>query len=228
MKIILNDIFSKSSFLNEKTEKEVIILQNIFFNMKKFDIKEPVHYVISKEGIVYQLVDPDFWIPESSTANKKNIDRKSIFIGLLNEGKLTKRSDGKFYYYDKVYKEYKEPIFESEETWKGEKYFATYKEAQLFSLLNLLQYLFDRFTKIDKFFSNEFIYNEKWFSVRGIILKCNILKYSLDLTPAFPIERFNRQILKFSREEIMNFVKVILIEFVSLKEYKNSKKVIKK
>ena len=43
-------------------------------------------------------------------------------------------------------------------------------------------------------------------------MRCNLDEDYLDLSPAFPIERLEKYILKSQREEILNCTKTILVE----------------
>lgn len=214
MKIILNEFYKKKDFIEENISKQNVVLRNV---KDIFDKRNKTHFVIDKEGNVFQNINPDFWF--YFLDSKKDIDKKSIFIGLLNEGELKKTKDNKFLTINGKQK-YNEEIFVTEDG----KYFAVYKECQIKSLINLLQYLFDKYPLIDKFFSETFDYSEKWFNVKGVLLLSNISKETKEPNVSFPLEKFGFKILKLSREEIMNFVKVITVEILTYKQFKKQKR----
>lgn len=98
------------------------------------------------DGLIYKAFDPNMWAHHLFIKAKNNtfLNQKSIGIELCNYGELTKTSKGEFYTSTNI-KIDTENVTILEDSFRGERYFHSYTNAQIESLYNLLVYLGDRF-----------------------------------------------------------------------------------
>ena len=102
------------------------------------------HFVVGRQGTVWQCVHEDFW-SNHLFAGKKLFDfnRRSLAIFLVNEMYLEKENNQLYAFgIKKPHNIYKGPVFEH--TAKGYKYWADCEELQINALINLLKDLSER------------------------------------------------------------------------------------
>ena len=196
----------KNVMLVKHKKKQIILahtsstLEEFFNKLKtrcngKYD-KIPT-YVISLEGVVYELFDPNFNV---NFMEDESIDKISISIVLENQGWLTK-DPFEPNYYDWKSNAYNEGVIEK--SWRNKKYWASYGDEQMINLVELIGVLGSEFN-ISKDFvgDNTSIHKPKTF--KGIINRSNYTKNYYDLSPAFDFNKFNELIQKQQKNDTNN------------------------
>lgn len=170
--------------------KDIVVL-------KDKDIKDKCSkhsfYILRNGKIIFNKVNENF------IKGNKKFNERSIIICLENKGIISKKKE-QFYLNGKKYNGI---VFISEKLWRKRKYFSVYTEKQLNSLFDLLNFLFQNNSEIDKIFSNHFDYKQKLLNMKGVVLGCNIKKDCLSLNPSFPIKKLNDFILNCSFNELL-------------------------
>lgn len=187
------------NYNNIITNKERIVIGNSFsVNMNHYTgwlyryngkYKKTAHYTISKEGVIYQHVEPIFY---TNLLGKKSIDESSIYILIENEGWLIKKKEF-INYLGYIYKK-KEKVFCK--SWKGYNYWVPYSEKQLESTICLVNKLINDF-KIVKEVVNDNVFNKNVLDEYGVMYKSNIDRKHSDISPSWDFNNFKKNI-KFS------------------------------
>jgi N-acetyl-anhydromuramyl-L-alanine amidase AmpD len=97
------------------------------------------HYVVCRDGRIYQCVPEEFWTQHIGPSKKFNdANKTSIAIFLTNELYLEKEN-GKYYAFgfNKPYNMYTGKVFQTH--FKGYDYWADYDKPQIASLISLLK-----------------------------------------------------------------------------------------
>lgn len=164
-------------------------------------------FSIDTDGNIYQHFDPKYWAYHLGLGKARNyLDKQSIGIELVNEGQMTKDSNGKFHWYSgEVAIPYNrvddEPVY-VEKKWRGYNWFAPYTEEQIKATLWLVEYLSKNYG-IKMNFIEDCEYRPDLLSgnFEGIYNHANVRDYpstrpKWDLSPAFPFKRFGRELTK--------------------------------
>ena len=185
---------NESQYYPEKVRKEKIIVGHTYSPDLKFingwftreggKYGKVPHFTISKEGKIYQHVDPSFYC---DFLQKKMIDKESISILLVNEGWLQK--DGSVYldWANREYQGSEEDIISRK--WRDKQYWAPYEEEQILSLNDLCLYLTNKFG-IERNIMDHNVFDKDVVSFKGITFRSNFLKHYTDISPAFNIDDF--------------------------------------
>ncbi|NQU86103.1 MAG: N-acetylmuramoyl-L-alanine amidase [Mariniphaga sp.] len=138
---------------------------------------------MDKDGTIIEAFDPKYWAYNTGTGKK--YDKHSIGIELINEGKLVK-VDKNYKWFSGKYTYKGTPYILENLDWRGEKYFATYSDAQIKATEELVKYLCKQFniaTDIAPFDHYSDLYKD-W---EGIITHANVKISKTDLSPAYPL-----------------------------------------
>lgn len=113
--------------------------------------KVGVAYVIDRDGTIYQTFNDDQWAYHLGIKGGDGvIDKTSIGIEIVSCGGLIKE-DNKFIFYplfpNKTVKKEIDPseVIELKETWRGYSVFHKYSDKQIDSVLQLVEYLVEKF-----------------------------------------------------------------------------------
>jgi len=150
-------------------------------------------YVIDKDGTIYEAYNPKYWsyhLGLRGTGGK--IDKKSVGIEIVNEGWLTKKNNV-YYWFDGV-AIYRDEVFELDNEWRGQKYFAAYTEEQVRAAAILTKFLAYNLNIPFKFVGNLDYDKNLAYDFSGILSHCNVRTDKTDVSPAFPMEAFMRNV----------------------------------
>ena len=141
------------------------------------------HYLIRKDGRVFQLLDPEFY---SDFFDKNKNHKQSIVISLENLGWL-KKNPLNATYINWIGNIYKESVYERK--WRGHIFWDPYTDAQMESVQNLCLDLCDRFN-IPKTCIGHNVKIDGIEKYEGVVTKSNFTSNVTDLSPAFDYEEF--------------------------------------
>jgi hypothetical protein len=116
-------------------------------NSRGNQLKVGTAYIIGRDGKVYEVFAPAAWAYQFglkwSTAKKLKFEKRYIGIELASEGALIE-DGGKLYCFDRVSprtEKARDAAFDCGSDWRGYRYFDRYEEAQLDSLMELIDKL---------------------------------------------------------------------------------------
>ena len=145
------------------------------------------HYVISKTGEVYNIIDPKMY---SNYMENDVYDKKSIIICLENFGWLKKNTLDTSYsnwigdiYRKKVY----------EKKWRGYFFWDRYEDKQIESLTTLIKELCNEF-KIPTECLGHNVRQDGVENFKGIVTRSNYDSYYKDVNPAFDFKLLKDQL----------------------------------
>jgi N-acetyl-anhydromuramyl-L-alanine amidase AmpD len=192
----MNDIIKFGNFTNfekNKSKRQIILCNsfrgklNYLNSLKYRNNKKIPNYFISSDGEIVSLLPEDSY---SNFFNDTDVNKNSIIICLENFGWLSKLPIEAGYsnwigdiYSGKIY----------ERKWRDKIYWASYKEPQINSLVELCQKITKKFS-INKTFIG---HNTKVDGIKifnGIVCRSNYDNKFTDLSPAFDFEGFKTRI----------------------------------
>lgn len=239
MKILTTELLPDFEYFPESRKKIQLVLHHTvsqvgkyvddWFKADKGKSRIAVAYVIDKNGDIFQLFeDPSYWAYHIGKGSTTMQNKKSIGIEIVNEGQLFKRSDGNFYWWiDKDYPEgryeYTGGVFELDDEWRKEKYFATYTEEQVKALKELTEQILLKFPLIKRRVLCNFNYNPDNANYNGILMHCNLREDKFDLSPAFNIEDFTEFVSAFAINEVARKLTPKQVEWVKYNKPKQPK-----
>lgn len=146
---------TKTQYYAEIFPKKQIVLhhtvsgpnaKNVITSWGLTPVRIATAFVIDGEGIIYQCFSSAHWANHLGTHNSNNmqLNKQSIGIEICNWGALTEKNGRYFTIYDREVP--KEEVIDYGMKWRGYRYFHKYKDEQLVSLNNLLQYLSEKYT----------------------------------------------------------------------------------
>lgn len=217
MKVITTESLPKFEYYYEvqKIKKKIILHHTVsaigkfvddWFKSDHGKSKVAVPYVIDKNGDILELFDPRYWAWHIGKGSSMQDNKESIGIEIVNEGPLYKRDNGKFYWWvDGAYPqgrfEYKGEPFELEEEWRGHKYFASYTQPQIDSLMELLEHILATFD-IPRHCVRDFNYDRQYYKFNGVLMHCNLRQDKTDLSPAFDLATIDEMLLSLGHMDI--------------------------
>jgi len=210
---ITNKPIRKSNYFSQSINKDTILLHHTvssnatspysWFNRENNKSRVGVAYIVGKDGKIYELFDPQFWAYHTGTGNRNEIDQRSVGIEIVNEGWLTKKGDD-YFWLDGMYP-YNGNIFESDNLWRGHRFYASYTQKQYEAVNFLIKRLFIRFPDIKKTFSNNLAFDKKYFyNDKGIISHVNIRKDKTDLSVAYDLSQVNNLVKGYRTDYEIN------------------------
>ena len=177
------------NFKKSKVKKNQILLYDTyrrisdFINMLKYrkmgEYDDIPHFIISKQGVVYQILDSEKEV--SNTFGDKNIDRRLIKIALENIGWLNKNTINGMLsnWIGDVYRT--EPFIKN---WRGHFFWDNYTDVQYESVNLLCEFLCDKHN-IEKKIVPSHGYFENASNFNGIVCKSNYSDIYTDINPSF-------------------------------------------
>jgi len=194
----LKPTVSKNYFYPEVTEKDIIVL-HFTCGVLKGDIKTltednnkvSVQYLVGRNGIVFQLYNPQYWayhLGRTAVGGNTVNSKRSIAIEISNIGPLKKIGTTLKDIYGVDYcPEIETEAYEISE-YRGYTHFATYTEAQYDSLRKLIAYVQDDHNIIDYYINNPeeaFLDRNEALAFKGICSHQNFRTDKADVGPAF-------------------------------------------
>ena len=183
----------KLKIYRRKTKKKQILLFDTqrriddYINKIKYrrngKINDIPHYIISKQGLIFQLFDSNH---SSNTFNDVEIDKKQIKIAIENLGWLNKNTITGFLY-NWIGDPYRsQPYIKS---WRYRHFWDKYNDEQLKSLKELCDFLCDKHDIPNRSVPSQgYFINALKFS--GIICKSNFSDIYTDINPSFNFNIF--------------------------------------
>ena len=141
------------------------------------------HYLIRKDGRVFQLLDPENY---SNYLKDYNNQKQTIVIALENLGWL-KKNPLNASYINWIGNIYSEGVYERK--WRGHFFWDPYTDSQMESLQELCLDLCDRF-EIPKTCIGHNVKVDNVEFYEGIVTRSNFTSNVTDLSPAFNYEEF--------------------------------------
>lgn len=147
-------------------------------------------FIIDRNGTIFEVFDPTAWAWQFglkwSRVKRIQFEKRFIGIELASEGALIE-SEGNLYCFDRVSDKTlkrREEAFDFGGDYRGYRYFDRYEDAQVDSLLELMDYLCDQF-QIRRHIPEQFFdyYGEKLADFEGIIGHAMIRKDKSDPAP---------------------------------------------
>jgi N-acetyl-anhydromuramyl-L-alanine amidase AmpD len=141
------------------------------------------HFIISKMGDVYKVLDPEF---SSKTFGNDKVDRRQIKIAIENLGWLQKNTITGYFSNWINDPHRSEPYVRS---WRDRFYWDRYTDQQQETTVELCRYLCERYNIEERVVpSNGFIENVENF--KGIVCKSNFSNIYTDINPSFNFKNF--------------------------------------
>ena len=188
----INNIEGFSPVGRNKRKKQ-IILTHTSRNFKDYvsslkyryngNNKKLPHYIISREGTVYNIIPPETYSKYMDVASH---NKGAIIICLENLGWLRKNPLNNNYV-NWIGTVYKDGIYERK--WRGHHFWQPYTENQIESMLELINELCEEFD-IPKVSVGHNVKVDKVDKFNGITTKSNYDMESTDLNPAFDFDIF--------------------------------------
>lgn len=161
-------------------------------------------FSIDYDGNIYQHFDPSFWAYHLGLGAANNfLDKQSIGIELVNEGRMSKDDSGNYFWHSGEAKipynrPNDEPVF-VKNAWRGFYYFAPYSQKQINSTLWLVKHLIDKYGIKMNFIEDNEYHPEILSGFEGIYTHANVRDYpsskpKWDLSPAFPFKDFKKEL----------------------------------
>ena len=141
------------------------------------------HYLIRKDGRVFQLIDPETY---SDYLKEYNNQKQTIVITMENLGWL-KKNPLNASYINWIGNIYSEGVYERK--WRGHFFWDPYTDSQMESLQELCLDLCDRF-EIPKTCIGHNVKVDNVEFYEGIVTRSNFTSNVTDLSPAFNYEEF--------------------------------------
>jgi len=175
---------------NYKNKKQILLTHTArdlrdYINGLKYRIngnnKKLPHYIISREGKIYQILPPTTY---SNYIDIKSYNKNTIIISLENLGWLRK-NPLKGGYINWIGNIYKDRIYERK--WRGYFFWQPYTDEQMNSLSNLIKELCVEFNIPETFIGHN-VKVDKIEKFHGIATYSNYDKERTDLNPSFNFE----------------------------------------
>lgn len=187
------------NFYQSEFMKTQIIIGNTFSNglnhvtgwetrmNGKYKSTAPI--TILMDGTIHLHFDPKH---HSDFMGIENIDKHSIPIVLENLGWLTKdlQNDRYLTWIGDIYNGENKVV---EKRWRNHTYWTTYTNEQVESLVNVCEYLCDRFDIPRETFSHN-TYVDSVDKFRGVVYKGNFSKFYSDVNPTFMFDEFKNKL----------------------------------
>lgn len=191
----------KTEYYSEEYKKEQIYLhhtvsstaRSVFNWWPQDGVHVATAYIIDKDGTIYEAFNPKYWSYHLGLKGTNGaIDKKSIGIEIVNEGWLTKKNSVYYWFNGAVI--YKDEVIELDNKWRGQKYFAAYTPEQVKAAAILTKFLAYSLNIPFKHIGN-LDYNENLaYNFSGILSHCNVRTDKTDVSPAFPMDTFMRNV----------------------------------
>jgi len=143
--------------------------------------------VIGRDGVIHRLIEDT---KETKYLINDKLNKESIIISLENLGWLEKEPLKK-HYLNWIGDIYKGEVFEKK--WRDRHYWEPYSDEQVFSLLEVLNYLTEKMNIVFNVVEHNTLIKEinKY---KGVVTRSNFSNNFTDLNPSFDFERILKKI----------------------------------
>lgn len=192
-----------SNYVKSETIKKQIVIGHTSTSDMKHILKwkhrvngkynKTAAFTIDKKGQMYNHFDPIYF---SNHIGNLDIDKKTIYILLENEGWLVKNEEKngtEIQYKNWLGDIYNKPDMVLEARWRNERYWAPYTDEQFESTLDLVLGLCLEFN-IPKFAMPHNTKLNGWEDFQGVLYKSNLGKHYTDLSPAWKFKAFKEKL----------------------------------
>ncbi len=181
-------------------------------------------FIIARDGTIHEVFDPKGWAWQFglkwSSIDKMKFEKRFIGIEIASEGGLLE-SGGKLFCFDRISsrtEKSKDEVFDYGSDYRGYRYFDRYEKPQIDSLIELINFLCDKFEIARKVPKNYLSYHgEKLMDFKGIIGHQMVRKDKSD--PAPDIDFWKRVIKEcelspvyLDQQEPEDFISVVDIQ----------------
>jgi N-acetyl-anhydromuramyl-L-alanine amidase AmpD len=174
---------NKKQILLFDTQRRIDDYINKIKNRRNGKYDDIPHFVVSKQGSIFQLFDTEH---SSNTFNDPNIDKRQIKIAIENLGWLNKNTITGFLY-NWIGDPYRSQPHVR--TWRNHYFWDKYSEEQLNSLKKLCDYLCDKHNIVNRSITSQgYFKNAPNFP--GIVCKSNFSDIYTDINPSFNFNIF--------------------------------------
>lgn len=190
---------SEKNFYSREYKKNKIIIGNTGNDkMKHFygwenrlngNYKKTSTFTIDRNGKIYQHFNPLYY---SDFIGDKHIDKQSITISLVNQGRL-KKDLLKNTFYDWVGNIYDRKVRVYEKRWRGFDYWDPYTPKQYKAVLELVEYLCNIYNIPKRSISHN-TYLDTFQSFDGVSYVSNYNKDRYDLSPAWDCKKLKNKL----------------------------------
>lgn len=175
--------YKKTQILLYDTKRRVDDFVNMIKYRQNGEYEDIPHFIITKMGDVYSLLDPAF---SSKTFGNEKIDRKQIKIAIENLGWLNKNTITGYYSNWIGDPCRTEPYIRS---WRDKFYWDRYTDPQLNSIYRICEYLCNEYN-IERMIVPSHGYIENVEKFKGIVCKSNFSNIYTDINPSFNFKIF--------------------------------------
>ncbi|MEO5357218.1 MAG: N-acetylmuramoyl-L-alanine amidase [Nitrospirae bacterium YQR-1] len=186
-------------YIKTETKKDLIVVHHTVGATAKSTIEywatDPQRigtaYVIERDGEIFEVFDSKYWAYHLGLENSGGlVDKRSIGIELASEGGLIQRNE-RLYCFGKVSDRtvFKDAFYDNGTPWRGYRFFDAYSEAQITSLIELINQLIVQFN-IPKFTpANHVDTDDGYRQFKGILGHHHLRRDKSDVHPGFPWQK---------------------------------------
>jgi N-acetyl-anhydromuramyl-L-alanine amidase AmpD len=148
-------------------------------------------YIIERDGTVFEVFAPEAWAYHLGLKGTGGShDRRTIGIEIASEGAL-RESEGKLYCFDRISPRtlHTSAHFDNGEKWRGFRYFDAYEEAQMVSIVDLVNHLCMRFQIPRRVPAKLTEYDPNYLAFKGVFGHHHVRNDKSDIHPGFDWER---------------------------------------
>ncbi|MEW6619257.1 MAG: peptidoglycan-binding protein [bacterium] len=148
-------------------------------------------YVVERDGVVYEVFAPKYWAFHLGLKGSGGaVDKRSIGIEIASEGGLIQR-EGKLYCFGKVSERtlFTQPYYDNGVPWRGYRFFDAYSDAQISSVIGLINGLCEQFKIPRQTPANHFDADDSYRQFSGILGHHHLRRDKSDLHPGFPWQK---------------------------------------
>lgn len=197
---------TNEQYYKEETKKNLIVLHHTVGGSAKSTFNywqgDPAHiatsYIVERDGTIFETFDPKYWAHHVGSKDPRNlaVNKRSIGIEIASEGSLI-QNNGNLYCFGVVSQRtlWSKPYVDLGRKWRDYQYFDIYDEAQLVSVIDLVQYLMGEFN-IPKAFPNNILptldnytYDPSYLDHVGICGHAHLRADKSDVHPLFPWDK---------------------------------------
>lgn len=189
----------EKDYIEAETKKDLIVLHHTVggsamstINYWKSDPQRiGTAYIIERDGGAFEVFDPKYWAFHLGLKGTGGaVDKRSIGIEIASEGGLTQR-DGKLYCFDRVSDRtlFTQDYYDHGMPWRGYRFFDAYSDAQILSVIELINLLCEKFNIPRQTPANHYDADDSCREFAGILCHHHLRPDKSDVHPGFPWQR---------------------------------------
>lgn len=194
-------------YVGEKTKKTGICLHhtvsgtaNSVYNWwldkgKAKVVRVGTAYVVDTDGTIYEFFDDNYWAFHLGTGIDVQYESSYIGIEIVSEGGLVENGGKLYAYWDENTwsgQLHKTSFVDLGEYWRGYRYFDQYEDAQIDSVVALVDHLCDKHDIERTMKSDLWKHNKNVLGKMGIITHAQVRADKTDVHPYFPTDKLEK------------------------------------